>query len=103
MIAASYERIHRANLVGMGILPLQFADGQDAASVGLRGDETLKTVGLDQAVRPAGRVALEATRPDGSSLSFPATVRLDTPADVEFYRNGGILHTVLRRILQHPG
>jgi aconitate hydratase len=104
VLAVSFERIHRANLVGMGILPLQFVEGQDSAAVGLQGDESLHIGGVAEALRPGGRVAIEATRPDGTVVTFPAIVRLDTPADVEFYRNGGILHMVLRRILQQrPG
>ncbi len=99
VLAAGYERIHRSNLVGMGVLPLQFPEGQDPNSLGLQGDEEFHLRGVAEALRPGGSLQVEAVGPDGRQVSFPATVRIDTPTEVEFYRNGGILHTVLRQIL----
>jgi aconitate hydratase len=98
VIAASYERIHRSNLLGMGILPLQFADGADADSLGLTGRETFAIRGIAAGLEPRQRITVEARREDGSVLSFPAIVRLDGPVDVEYYRQGGVLQTVLRRL-----
>lgn len=97
VLAESYERIHRSNLVGMGVLPLQFAAGESAASLGLTGQETLD-IRLDS---PQARstAQVHARRSDGTQLSFGALVRLDTPVEVEYYRNGGILHAVARRLL----
>jgi aconitate hydratase len=98
VIAASYERIHRSNLLGMGILPLQFADRADADAVGLTGRETFTIRGIAGDLQPRQRISVEARREDGSVLSFPAIVRLDGPVDVEYYRQGGVLQTVLRRL-----
>ena len=100
VLAVSYERIHRSNLVGMGVLPLQFENGQDAASLGLKGDEVFNVRGVGQGLHPGGLVQVEAVRAAGERLTFPARVRIDAPAEVEFFRNGGILHTVLRQILR---
>jgi len=100
VLAVSYERIHRSNLVGMGVLPLQFREGEDAASIGLQGDETYALRGLARGLHPGGTIEVEAVTPSGERRQFPAVVRLDTPAEVEFYRNGGILHTVLNHILR---
>jgi aconitate hydratase len=102
VLAVSYERIHRSNLVGMGVLPLQFEAGQDAASLGLQGDETFNVRGVATGLRPGGRVQVEAITATGGRRTFSADVRIDTPAEVEFFRNGGILHTVLRQILREP-
>lgn len=99
VIAESFERIHRSNLVGMGVLPLQFADGESWKSLGLTGRETIDITGLNNDVRPGQKVTVNATREDGSSLSFEAIVRLDSFVDVDYYRNGGILQTVLRQIM----
>jgi aconitate hydratase len=96
VIAESYERIHRSNLVGMGILPLQFRDGDSAASLGLTGEESYDISGMQE--ESPGSVSVTATRPDGSQLSFEARVRIDTPQEFEYYRNGGILHYVLRQL-----
>jgi aconitate hydratase len=98
VIAASYERIHRSNLLGMGILPLQFADGANADVVGLTGRETLTIRGLAAGLAPRQRLTVEARREDGSVLSFGVIVRLDGPVDVEYHRQGGVLQTVLRRL-----
>ena len=96
VIAESYERIHRSNLVGMGILPLQFLDGDSAASLGLTGYETFDIVGLGDG--SAKQVEVKATAPDGTTKQFTAKVRIDTPNEVEYYRNGGILQYVLRKL-----
>jgi aconitate hydratase len=99
VIAESFERIHRSNLVGMGVLPLQFAAGQSASSLGLTGSETFTILGLSGGVRPKQEVRVVARREDGSDVSFPATVRVDMPAEVEYVRHGGILQMVLRQML----
>ena len=96
VIAESYERIHRSNLVGMGILPLQFQDGQNAESLSLTGTETFDITGLQNGT--AKTVSVKATNNDGSSMSFEVKVRIDTPQEVEYYQNGGILHYVLRQL-----
>jgi aconitate hydratase len=99
VLAQSFERIHRSNLVGMGVLPLQFADGQSAASLGLSGRETFTIGGLAGGIRPRQEVRVQARRDDGSEVSFPATVRIDMQAEVDYYRHGGILQMVLRQML----
>ena len=99
VLAESYERIHRSNLVGMGVLPLQFKDGDTAQSLGLSGEEVFD-VAVDDAVKP--RQLLKVTATDGKSgakRSFEAVCRIDTPVEVDYYRNGGILQTVLRKLL----
>jgi aconitate hydratase len=98
VIAASFERIHRSNLVGMGVLPLQFMPGQTAASLGLTGDETLDFEGLNDQLTPRSQLTVKATRPDGTSFSFETLVRIDTPVEIDYFRNGGILPTVLRKL-----
>ena len=100
VIAESYERIHRSNLVGMGVLPLQFKAGQSAVSLGLTGEEIFTILGLDDHLQHGSEVTVRATRSDGSERMFQALVRIDTPIEVTYYRNGGILHTVLRKMLQ---
>jgi aconitate hydratase len=97
VIAESFERIHRSNLVGMGVLPLVFRDGQDAASVGLQGDETFE-IAVPANLEPRQSIEVKATRPDGSSLTFDTVCRVDTPVEVGYYRNGGILNAVLRKM-----
>ena len=99
VIAQSFERIHRSNLVGMGILPLQFRPGENAASLGLTGFETYDILGLDNDMQPGQEFTVRATGADGKVTEFQAISRIDTPVEVEYYRNGGILHTVLRRML----
>jgi aconitate hydratase len=101
VIAESYERIHRANLVGMGVLPLQFRPGESVDRLGLRGDERLTIRGLAAGLRPRQDVRVEFERPDGTRGAFVATARLDTPVDIRYYANGGILQTVLRSMLEH--
>ncbi|MDG1875357.1 MAG: aconitate hydratase AcnA [Mariniblastus sp.] len=99
VIAATYERIHRSNLVGMGILPLEFADGENWKSVGLEGNETFDIAGLGDELAPRSSVKVVATKQDGTKLEFEAVVRIDTPVEMDYYRNGGILQTVLRNLL----
>jgi aconitate hydratase A / 2-methylisocitrate dehydratase len=97
-IAESYERIHRSNLVGMGILPLQYREGESAASLGLTGEETLTVRGLSGGITPRQDATVEVIRPDGSAAEFTAIVRIDGPAEVDYYRQGGILQMVLRQM-----
>lgn len=99
VIAESFERIHRSNLVGMGVLPLQFEPGQSWKSLGITGRETFEITGLSNDVTPGQKVTVTAKREDGSSFEFKAIVRLDSMVDVDYYRNGGILQTVLRQML----
>jgi len=96
VIAESYERIHRSNLIGMGVLPLQFKQGDTADSLGLDGTETFDITGLNNA--EATEVNVAATRSDGTTVEFRAQVRIDTPKERDYYRNGGILHYVLRQL-----
>jgi aconitate hydratase len=99
VIAESFERIHRSNLVGMGVLPLQFPAGENAASLGLTGAETFHIEGVKSSLNGGGRKAtVRAVSDDGSEKTFTAVVRVDTPQEVEYYRNGGILPYVLRQI-----
>ena len=97
VIATSFERIHRSNLVGMGVLPLTFPEGENAESIGLDGTEEISIPSSGE-LEPLSEIVVSARKADGSVVSFPATVRLDTPVDVEYYRNGGILQTVLRKL-----
>jgi aconitate hydratase len=98
VIAESYERIHRSNLVGMGILPLEYAPGDNAASLGLTGEEVFSIEGLAAAVA-SRKIKVKATSADGKTKEFSATVRIDTPQEREYYRHGGILQYVLRQLL----
>ena len=98
VLAESYERIHRSNLVGMGVLPLQYRAGDSAASLGLTGRETFSVVGLAAGLAPRKSVTVLAVREDGSEMRFEAIARLDGPIEVDYYRQGGILPTVLRRL-----
>jgi len=95
VIAASYERIHRSNLVGMGVLPLQFADGESHDSLGLDGSEVFN-IHIDDDLKPQQTVKVEATKADGSVVTFDTINRIDTPVEIDYFRNGGILHKVLR-------
>ncbi|MFG0330561.1 MAG: aconitate hydratase AcnA [Phycisphaerales bacterium] len=97
VIAESYERIHRSNLVGMGVLPLTFEPGVTVKSLGLDGTESFD-IQVDDQLKPKERVHVVATKADGSSIEFDTICRIDTPVEVEYYRNGGILHTVLRKM-----
>ena len=98
VIAESYERIHRSNLVGMGVLPLQFADGEGAESLGLTGDEHYDLTGIAHGLGRGSTVNVTATRHDGAQVAFDTVARLDSEVEVEYYQNGGILHTVLRKL-----
>ncbi|MEW5986302.1 MAG: aconitate hydratase AcnA [Chloroflexota bacterium] len=100
VIAESYERIHRSNLVGMGVLPLQFKPGQTAASLGLDGNESYSTVGLNDDLQPGQDVTVRAVKADGRLITFQTTCRIDTPVEVVYYKNGGILQTVLRNFMK---
>jgi aconitate hydratase len=99
VIAEGYERIHRSNLVGMGVLPLQFKNGDTPDSLGLDGTEKFSTIDLDDSLRPGQDITVKASKADGTEIIFKTTCRIDTPVEVEYYRNGGILHTVLRNFL----
>lgn len=99
VIASSFERIHRSNLVNMGVLPLQFKESDSWKSLGLTGEEIFDLEGLDDSLRPRTTITLTATTVDGKVKSIPVSVRIDTPVELEYYRNGGILHTVLRKLL----
>ena len=99
VIAESYERIHRSNLVGMGVLPLQFMDGENGESLGLKGDEIFDVLDLSDAIKPGQTIRVTAKSPSGGAArEFKTKLRIDTPVEVEYYRNGGILQTVLRRL-----
>ncbi|MCU1660916.1 MAG: acnA, partial [Pseudonocardia sp.] len=102
VIVESYERIHRSNLIGMGVLPLQFPEGQSAALLGLDGSETFDVSGvtaLNEGSSPR-TVRVTATKESGESIEFDATVRIDTPGEADYYRNGGIMQYVLRGMLR---
>jgi len=100
VIAAGYERIHRSNLIGMGVLPLQFPDGKSAEDYGLEGTESYDLHGIADGLVPSGTVRVIARRADGSPVVFDARVRIDTAVELEYMRNGGILQTVLRQLLE---
>jgi aconitate hydratase len=99
VIAESFERIHRSNLVGMGVLPLQFLAGEGRETFGLTGEEIFNLSGVPDAVQTGSRVRVRAVRPDGSEISFDTQVRVDTPQEIEYYRSGGILPFVLRQLV----
>jgi aconitate hydratase A / 2-methylisocitrate dehydratase len=99
VVAASFERIHRSNLVGMGVLPLQFAEGTSAQTLGLDGSETYAITGLSDSIQPGQMVTLEITRKDGKPQSVPVKLRIDTPIEIDYYRHGGILPFVLRELM----
>jgi aconitate hydratase len=104
VIARSFERIHRSNLVGMGVLPLQFPEGTSAQTLQLDGSELYDVVGLDENLRPQQELTLRITRRTGATESVPVRCRIDTPIEVEYYRHGGILPYVLRQLLsRHSG
>ncbi len=100
VLAESFERIHRSNLIGMGILPLQFQPGESADALGFNGSEVCDISGIGGGLQPAQRVTVRATRADGSARTFQVIVRLDIPIEVEYYRHGGILPYVVRRLAQ---
>jgi len=99
VVAASFERIHRSNLVGMGVLPLQFVEGTTAQSLGLDGSETFSITGLSDAIQPGQHLTLEIQGEDRQSRSLPVKLRIDTPIEVDYYKHGGILPFVLRQLL----
>ncbi len=99
VIAASYERIHRSNLVMMGVLPLEFAAGDTWQSLGLTGEETIEIADLGDDLQPRQKLKVVATPESGDAIEFETTVRIDTPVELDYYRNGGILQTVLRKLL----
>ncbi|MEX2382749.1 MAG: aconitate hydratase [Opitutales bacterium] len=100
VVACSYERIHRSNLLGMGVLPLQFAEGESAETLGLDGTETFSLLGLSNTLTPGQNVKLEINRQDGSSGTTDLIARIDTATEGEYYRHGGILPYVMREILK---
>jgi aconitate hydratase len=99
VIAQSFERIHRSNLAGMGVLPLEFKTSESAESLGLKGDEIFDLEGVNDTLKPRQEITVTAKAKDGSVKKFTATVRLDTPVEIDYFRNGGILPTVLRKLL----
>ena len=101
VIAESFERIHRSNLVGMGVLPLEFVNGETRQSLGLTGFETYDIEGLDDTITPRATLTVKATSADGSVKAFSARCRIDTPEEMQYYKNGGILPYVLRSLVAH--
>ena len=101
VIASSYERIHRSNLVGMGVLPLQLLPGQSWETLGLTGEEVFEIPELNDSLQPGAELLIRATAPDGTVKEFQATARIDTPVELDYYRNGGILQTVLRKLAKN--
>lgn len=99
MIANSYERIHRSNLIDMGVLPLQYKEGQGADALGLSGEETFEITGVAGTDASVHSVHVRATSPQGKAQEFEADVRIDTPAEAAYYRHGGILPYMLRQLL----
>ena len=99
VVAQSFERIHRSNLVGMGVLPLQFPEGVTAQTLGLDGSEVSDVLGLSDDIEPRQDVTVRITRKDGSVVDQPVRLRIDTPIEVDYYRHGGILPFVLRQLL----
>jgi aconitate hydratase len=100
VIAESFERIHRANLVGMGVLPLVYKSGETAESLGLTGRESFTIEGIDDSIQARQELTVRAVADDGTEKRFTAIARLDTPVDVLYYKNGGILQTVLRNLVR---
>jgi aconitate hydratase len=99
VIAESFERIHRSNLVGMGVLPMKFKDGQTAESLGLTGEERFDIEVPAGGLTPQCETTVRAVKPDGQRVEFRAVALLNTTVEVDYYRNGGILHTVLRNLV----
>ena len=99
VVAASFERIHRSNLVGMGVLPLQFIEGASVQSLGLNGSETYSVTGLSDSIQPGQNLTLEIRRANSETQSVPLKLRIDTPIEIDYYRHGGILQFVLRQLL----
>ncbi len=103
VIAQSFERIHRSNLVQVGVLPLQFAEGVNAQTLGLHGDEMFDLRGLEEGTKPRQTVTLVIRRADGEEQEAPLTLRVDTPIEAEYVRHGGILPYMLRHLLGRGG
>jgi aconitate hydratase len=99
VIAQSFERIHRSNLVGMGVLPLQFKEGTSAQTLGLDGTETFDILGLNSDLKPQQDLTLHSTRADGTSTDVAVRCRIDTPIEIDYYQHGGILPFVLRQLV----
>jgi aconitate hydratase len=99
VIAESFERIHRSNLVGMGVLPLEFINGSTRQSLNLTGFETFDIVGMSDEMKPKSLLSVRATGEDGSVREFQAMLRIDTPEEMAYYRHGGILPYVLRQLV----
>src|SRR4029078_6588160 len=99
VVPASFERIHRSNLVGMGVLPLQFPDGTNSQSLGLDGSEKFSITGLSDSIKPGQQVTLEIEKTSGEKRALPVNLRIDTPIEIDYYRHGGILPFVLRQLL----
>ncbi len=100
VLAESYERIHRSNLVGMGVLPLQYQNGDTAAKLGLNGKEIFSITGISETIKPLEEVQVVARKEDGKEIKFNAIARLDSKIEIEYYRHGGILQYVLRQFLE---
>jgi aconitate hydratase len=100
VVASSYERIHRSNLVGMGVLPLEFEPGTTWQSLGLTGEEVFDISDLNDDLQPRQTLMVTAEDTAGTKTEFPTLVRIDTPVELDYYRNGGILQTVLRKLLK---
>ena len=99
VLVESFERIHRSNLVGMGVLPLQYLPGENATTLGLTGRETFAISGVADNLTPKKRLTVTATKEDGTVIAFEAIARIDSQVEIGYYRNGGILQTVLRRLV----
>jgi aconitate hydratase len=99
VFARSFERIHRSNLVGMGVLPLQFLNEESVQSLGITGEESFDLTGLEGDIKPQQQVTLVINRADGSQTTVPVLLRIDTPIEVDYYKHGGILPFVLRQLL----
>ena len=99
VVAQSFERIHRSNLVGMGVLPLQFKEGTSARTLNLDGTETFDVLGLGQDLKPQQDLTLRISRPNGQVETLPVKCRIDTPIEVDYYQHGGILPFVLRQLV----
>jgi aconitate hydratase len=100
VVCETFERIHRSNLVGMGVLPLQFKDGMTRKTLNLTGRETFDVGGIDGVLKPGMDVPLTIHRPDGASETITLTCRIDTAEEVGYFKNGGVLHYVLRNLAQ---
>ncbi|HCP45624.1 MAG TPA: aconitate hydratase, partial [Deltaproteobacteria bacterium] len=103
VIAESFERIHRSNLVFMGVLPLQFKAGESVGSLGLTGQEAFRVTGIGSGLAPRGEATVEAEASDGTRRTFTVDVRIDTPDELSYYRHGGILPYVLRQLVNGNG